>query len=333
MKLTTSLNHGLRLILRLCLLAAFFVPSVAKAAQEAAATVSPAAIEAQGVLRHEVRSAYQAGTTTIRVLMPDNAVHCAHAYRVLLVLPVEPGEGQHYGDGLAEIKRLDLHNRYQLICVQPTFSHLPWYADHPTDLQIRQEAYLLNVVLPFLTQNYPVAKGSANRLLLGFSKSGWGAWSLLLRHPELFGRAAAWDAPVAMTAPDRYRMGPIFGTQQNFERYEILTAMQRNAAWLQSSERLGLFGYGNFRAQHEIVHARLVELGISHAYRDGPQREHTWTSGWIPEAVEFLVSHPPQSRCCFDPGVTVRRVSYRSRLMHNVADHCRRGRHWFIRSR
>jgi hypothetical protein len=290
MKPTTPLNPGLRPSLPACVLWVVLAPPATNGAEEPAASISQATIDVQGLLRHEVQSAYQSGTTTIRVLRPDSAARCRRAYRVLLVLPVEPGEGQHFGDGLAEIKRLDLHNRYQLICVQPTFSHLPWYADHPSDPQIRQEAYLLNVVMPFLKYRYPVARGSANWLLLGFSKSGWGAWSLLLRHPELFGRAAAWDAPLAMTAPDKYRMGPIFGTQQNFERYEILAALQRNATWLRAPARLGLFGIGNFKDQHEVIHARLVELGIAHAYRDAPRREHTWTSGWIPEAVEFLTS-------------------------------------------
>jgi hypothetical protein len=119
---------------------------------------------------------------------------------------------------------------------------------------------------------------------------------LLLRHPELFGKAAAWDAPVAMKEPNRYGMGPIFGTQQNFERYEILAALARRAETLRSSERLGLFGYGNFRDQHQAVHARMVELQIAHAYHDGPKREHIWESGWIAEAVEFLVADPGKAR-------------------------------------
>jgi hypothetical protein len=60
-------------------------------------------------------------------------------YPVLYVLPVEPGEGTRWGSALAEVKRHDLHNEYGLICVYPTFSQLPWYADHPTDRGIRQK--------------------------------------------------------------------------------------------------------------------------------------------------------------------------------------------------
>ena len=67
----------------------------------------------------------------------------------------------------------------------------------------------------------PVQTVPAGRLLLGFSKSGWGAFSLLLRHPDVFGRAAAWDAPLMMNKPGPYGSGDIFGTPENFARYQI----------------------------------------------------------------------------------------------------------------
>jgi S-formylglutathione hydrolase FrmB len=144
-------------------------------------------------------------------------------------------------------------------------------------------------VLPLVAERLPVKGGAENNLLLGFSKSGWGAWSLLLRHPDRFSRAAAWDAPLAMASPTKYGMQGVFATQENFEPYQITTALERNVAHLKGPARLGLFGYGNFRDQHVTVHDRLVEMGIPHEYRDGPKREHTWSSGWVTEAVEWLV--------------------------------------------
>ena len=39
--------------------------------------------------------------------------------------------------------------KHKAIFVAPTFSHLPWYADHPSDASIRQETYFLKVVVPF----------------------------------------------------------------------------------------------------------------------------------------------------------------------------------------
>jgi hypothetical protein len=258
-----------------------------KRAGDPQARITEPGKDRDGVLVHAVQSPYQAGATQIKVLLPDR-LEPGRRYRALYVLPVEPGEGAYYGNALAELKQSGLHNRCQLICVLPTFSQLPWYADHPTDPGVRQESHLLKVVVPLVESRYPVQAERAGRLLVGFSKSGWGAFSLLLRHPELFGRAAAWDAPLEEATPTRFGMGPIFGTQENFAQYRISALLTREAPRLCGAPRLILLGYGNFRTQHIQAHERMTALGVAHVYRDGPARKHHWASGWLPEAVELL---------------------------------------------
>jgi S-formylglutathione hydrolase FrmB len=252
-------------------------------------TISEAKADPSGVLVHEVRSPYQTRTTQIRVLMPGKAEK-GKKYPVVYVLPVEAGTENRYGDGLKEVQKLDLHNTLNAVFVAPTFSHLPWYADHPTKPDIRQESYLLKVVVPFVDKTYPVKPETGGRLLLGFSKSGWGAWSLLLRNPDVFGKAAAWDAPLMLDAPGKYGSGDIFGTPDNFERYRVSKLLADKADALQKGTRLILLGYGNFRPEHEKAHALLDKLKIGHEYRDGPARKHDWHSGWVKEAVELLVA-------------------------------------------
>ena len=237
---------------------------------------------------HEVTSSYQAGKTTIRILLPDR-VEKSRQYPVLYVLPVEPRDEKRWGDSLLEVEKHDLHNKHGLICVFPTFSHLPWYGDHLIDRQIRQESYFLDVVVPFVDKMYPTTAKPDGRLLVGFSKSGWGAFTLLLRNPDVFGKAAAWDAPLAEARPARFGMGPIFGTQENFERYRISALLAKQADALRGKPRLVLTGYDNFRSQHVETHERLVTLGVPHVYRDGPRRDHQWHSGWLPEAVDSLM--------------------------------------------
>ncbi len=136
---------------------------------------------------------------------------------------------------------------------------------------------------------YPTLARPEGRWLLGFSKSGCGAFSLLLRNPALFGKAVAWDAPLMMERPDRYGMADIFGTQENFEKYRIVTLLKKQATGLSQSVQLIHFGYGNFREHHQLAHNLMEELKVAHQYRDGPKREHSWHSGWLPEAVEMLV--------------------------------------------
>jgi len=241
--------------------------------------------KAAGVITHQITSPYQAGTTELRVLLPDD-YQPSKKYPIVYVLPVEAGREAKYGDGLNEVKKLGLHNKHRTIFAAPTFSALPWYADHPTDAKLRQETYFVSAVVPFMDKTYPVE----GRYLLGFSKSGWGAWSLLLRHPTLFERAAAWDAPLLKEKPDQFGMGPIFGTQDNFEQYQLTKLLAKQKMLLTEKNRLVLTGYDNFRTHHEGMHKLLDELQIKHQYRDGPKVKHIWESGWVEEAVGLLLA-------------------------------------------
>jgi S-formylglutathione hydrolase FrmB len=257
-----------------------------------AVTISEAQGDDQGFLVHEVRSPFQAGGTQIRVLRPDREEGKGKKYPVVYVLPVEAGTGSRYGDGLREVRKLDLHNRLAAVFVAPTFAQVPWYADHPTRPEVRQESYFLKVVVPFIDRTYPVRAEAGGRLLLGFSKSGWGAWSLLLRHPDLFGKAAAWDAPLMWDGPGAYGSGDVFGTADNFARYRVRRLLEAQADQFQKGKRLLLLGYGNFRADHARAHALMDRLKVAHEYRDGPARKHDWHSGWVQEAAELLIEDP-----------------------------------------
>lgn len=251
-----------------------------------AATAAPSATEEV----HSLRSPRQAGETTVRVFLPDDSDAPAPP-RLLLVLPVEAGTENRWGDPAAEVRRTDLANRYNLVVAIPTFSALPWYADHPTDKRLRQESYLLDDVLPLIDRLHGTQSSAGATMVVGFSKSGWGAWSLLLRHPSIFARAAAWDAPLMQLKPDKYGMGPIFGTQANFNRYLVSDLVKRQAKLLRGHKRLVLAGYfQSFRAHHIEMHRLLTELDVPHTYRDGPKRDHHWESGWLDEAVSLLLS-------------------------------------------
>jgi S-formylglutathione hydrolase FrmB len=266
-----------------------FVPAVCLSAADV--TVSAARRDETGILIHTVESPYQPGRTQIRVLLPEK-IEAGRRFPVVYVLPVEAGREDRYGDGLLEVQKQELHKKHAAIFVSPTFSQLPWYADHPTNPEIRQETHFLKVVLPFVEKEYPALAEPAGRLLLGFSKSGWGAWSLLLRHDELFGRAAAWDAPLLMDRLGKYGTTGIIGTQENFEKYRIADLLRGNPQEPGGEPRLILSGYHSFREHHEKAHALLTERKIPHEYRDTASPKHDWHSGWVPVTVELLLRQP-----------------------------------------
>jgi hypothetical protein len=253
--------------------------------------------QGHNVITHDVFSEYQSEGTKIRALLPE-AFDRAHRYRVAYVLPVSTqlSERRDYGDILFEIQQLGLHNKQNVIFIQPTFSATPWYADHARDRTIRQESHILKFVLPFVDSMYPTLDTPDGRLLLGFSKSGWGAWSLLLRHPDVFGRAVAWDAPMMLKSIGPWDTAAIFGDQENFERYRLSGLVQTHGANLGPETRLLMLGHGVFQEHSTHMADLLTELRIPHEYRDGPGRKHDWLSGWVPEAVDLALSQPPSPK-------------------------------------
>ena len=245
---------------------------------------------------HQLASPYQSGETAIRVLLPD-AFDPDNQYRVLYVLPVVAGADRRFGDPLRQVQMLGVHNTHDLICVAPEFTAPPWFADHDRSPEMRDESHFLKAVLPFIERTYPALPTAKGRLLVGFSKSGWGAFSLLLRHPQTFHKAAGWDTGIRIdTGPmgeaDRAeRIARIFGSRENFESYRLSNLLRDRAAALGNEPRLFYYNTGGTRAQGGAeIHQLMVELGVPHRYLFEPKRPHRWDSGWLAEAIQFLVT-------------------------------------------
>ncbi|MBM3786601.1 MAG: hypothetical protein FJW30_19760 [Acidobacteria bacterium] len=230
-------------------------------------------------VRHEVEtveSRHQATANFLRIARPKGSP----ARRTVLVLPVVAGVTAQWGDGFYEALALRWTERYKVAVAAPSFSALPWYADHPSDPKSRQELYLLEDILPRL---------SGRVLLLGFSKSGNGAMTLFLRHPDRFAAAASWDAPLFLDAPGKYGSGPIYGTSENFAGYAIPPLLERRAELLKKGpERLSITGFASFENDTRRAHEHMERLGIPHHYSNQTRRPHHWSSGWMEESMAAL---------------------------------------------
>ncbi len=278
-------------------LIALCVVAMACAADEV--TVSDVTFDAKkGVWHYVINSSYQHGENAVEVLLPDD-FRKTEKYRVLYVLPVETGIGGHFGDGLQQVKAANAHNAHHLICVAPAFDVTPWYGDHATDPHARHEQYLKKVVVPIIEKNYPTVGGRDGRLLLGFSKSGWGAFTLILRDPEFFGYAASWDAPLMMQTEDfhNYAIPENMGTKENFAHYLPTELVKEHAEAFRDRTRLVLLGHAIFGSapgkkfsDHTAqMHEVMEKLGVRHAYNNNLKFSHTWSSGWVKPAIEALM--------------------------------------------
>lgn len=249
-------------------------------------------------LQYTVRSNRQMFETSIRVLEPDHLDQIERP-RVLFLLPACPELSHRSGDGLDQVLTHDLHNRHGLIAVAPTFSDWPWMTDLPDQQMFQQVLYFVEDVVGFIDGLYP----DLSRLLVGYSKGGSAALQLLLRYPELFRAAAAFDSPVMKEVPDQWEMPYFWPNPEHFRDFAVPHLLRTRGRELGDAPRIGLYGYGNFgknapdwSADHlGAAHELLEELGIAHVYDNDTYREHRWDSGWLPGAVADLdrMSRPP----------------------------------------
>jgi len=271
--------------------------------------------------------------TRLDVLLPDSVLTAAKdglnasttpsafasVKSLLLVLPVEPGQGNRYGDGMQLIKELGYHNKQHAVVATPRFSTTPWFCDGDTNINrtayaVKHEAYLHDVVVPLLQAQYcpgcPVD-------LIGFSKSGWGSLSLLLRNPKVYHKASIWDAPSMLSGDyckyltakdtDLWDMMNQFGTCDAWRAYSPFELVPGAGAAFNDSNnpRIFLSGqhyFGNMGTpssgcpgcpyNHTVqMQARMVEAGVAHVYNDAlDPGKHAWSTFWLAPALDFLSS-------------------------------------------
>ncbi len=259
---------------------------------------------------HTFETEYQNGRQQIRVLLPDD-YRKDRFYRVLYVLPVEKGFDQRYGYGLDVLKQMDAHNEYDIIIVQMGFEKEPWYGDHATDPKARQASYLKEFVVPFIDKQYSTMGTSKGRLLFGFSKSGWGAFSLILKYPEFFGYAASWDAPMFFDK-FHYKMEPIYGTLEQLNAYRPDLLVSKQKRYFQRKPRLVLTGEQGWGksipapsgGSHTVeMHKILEKEGIKHVYDNSLNVPHRWNEQWMAPTLKALMGLMEDAISCCEKAV------------------------------
>jgi hypothetical protein len=261
----------------------------------AAQTIDPALFTAtgkttdeQGVDHYTVTStATQTEPVELRVYRPDGW----DGRRILYVLPVAKHSVEEplYGDGLTLVRQSGKAD--DMLIVAPDFTWGSWYADDLEGPRHRDEMFMVQGVVPFVDQAYKAAK-APQRLLMGFSKSGWGALSMLLRKPWKWTAAVASDAPLKKTAPDQFNMPDAFDTQGNFQAHQVSRLWTKKVyEYRGKPARIGLINGSYWRKQMSAARDDLKRLGVPFTYNDmGKTAGHNWTNGWVPKALDALTA-------------------------------------------
>jgi hypothetical protein len=231
------------------------------------------------------------GPQTLRVLTPTSpAAGVAHNF--LIVLPVEAGLGNSFGDGLATLQSANAQNKYNVTIIEPTFAIDSWDANNPNDPDLQYETFITQELVPWIKQNLATT-GHEQIWLIGFSKSGLGVQDLILKHPDLFTLAASWDFPADMATYDGLGSDPAanYGTDANYQaNYRLTSAfVDKYEGPFLSSNRIWIGGYSLYQTDVSDYGALLTAAGIKYSVETPPQlMTHRWDSGWMPLAMAAL---------------------------------------------
>ena len=236
------------------------------------------------------------GTQTLRVLVPLHpAAGVAHNF--LYVLPVEPGVGSTFGDGMQTMLALDAQDKYDLTIIEPSFSIDPWYANNPNDPNLQYETFMTTELVPWVKANLSTT-GTEQNWLIGFSKSGIGGQDLILKHPDLFQLAASWDFPADMSTYDEYGSSSAdnYGSDANFQSNYRLSAafLSAHKAPFMANNRIWIGGYSAFQGDVSDYDTLLTSEGILHTLGPMQPIAHSWDSGWVPAALAALYQDSTQ---------------------------------------
>lgn len=246
---------------------------------------------------HRVETPYIYGRQEIRVLLPENYDRNKN-YRVLYVLPAERSFDRSSGNGLVELQEMNAHNLYDLILVQMGFGKEPWFGDHISDPRTRQASYIKEFIVPFIESKYSTLEAREGRLLFGFSKGGWGAFSLIMRYPEYFGYAAAWDAPLLLSEL-HFGMRDVYGDAKQLNLYRPDLLISKQNVQFQNKTRLVLTGeqaWGSTipapggGSHTREAHGVLEKNSAKHVFDAGVWAPHRWHKAWMYPTLSALMS-------------------------------------------
>lgn len=125
-------------------------------------------------------------------------------------------------------------------------------------------------------------------VLVGFSKSGLGAWNIARTIPNLVAATLIFDAPVARNELPPWGTGPFYEDDASWQKDLPLRSVQEFAAAMPASHQLVLISGTGFREEMAQLSRALTQLGHKHIYLDRPTMKHHWNSGWIEEGLNEI---------------------------------------------
>ncbi len=185
----------------------------------------------------------------------------------LVFLPATESSNEHYGRVPSQIEG---HGDVRIESIQ--YPDLVWY-----NRRVRDEAIAQIVQLNL-----------DSIVLVGFSKSGLGAWNLARTIPELIAGTIIFDSPVARQSLPRWGTAPFYDDDAAWQEDLPLNTMDDFIASVSARHQLVLISGPGFHDEMAQLSTELETRGSAHTFLARPELTHHWNSGWIEEALAAM---------------------------------------------
>jgi pimeloyl-ACP methyl ester carboxylesterase len=193
----------------------------------------------------------------------------------LVFLPATEPTDRTYGEVPEKID-----GRPEALCHEIQYPELVWYNKRVRDEAIAQiRAFNVSPVV-----------------LVGFSKSGLGAWNIARTIPDLVSATIIFDAPVARETLPPWGTGPFYEDDSSWQEDLPLRTIEDFQSVMPGTHQLVLISGPGFHNEMCFLSDELTKIGLRHAFLSRPHRKHHWNSGWIEEGLKELVKQSTAER-------------------------------------
>lgn len=174
------------------------------------------------------------------------------------------------------------------------------YGSVPERIEGYPGALLRQVHFPTLVwYNEPVRReaiaqirawGGEPVILVGFSKSGLGAWNILRTIPDRISATIIFDAPVAREKLPPWGTAPFYADDASWQQDLPLRTVADVQAVVVDTHKLVLLSGVGFHEEMCTLAQALAGTRVRHVFLPRPNLKHHWQSGWVEEGLKAMAA-------------------------------------------
>lgn len=126
-------------------------------------------------------------------------------------------------------------------------------------------------------------------ILVGFSKSGLGAWNIARAIPDRIAGTIIFDAPVAGEDRRQWRTGPFYRDDTSWLKDLPIQTIREFQTVMPKAHKLVLISGESFHQEMCTLSQAIAGTGLEHVFLPHPHLKHHWNSGWIEEGLNELL--------------------------------------------